>query len=298
MTVSLSKQTLAAVLFFAAGTFGLQAGKLENFSGLGLAPNSYTDPAALETTGTFSDDYDDRMMMELYTGSTKHGGLTMGTAYSTGKWTMPGMEDWNMAPSWAGFVASSMTATTAGGLPNQYNAITGTGYGGSDNYFVFYGDIANLGIAPITGIDTIALQSGSAIEGLWLTNTNFAYYSMLNGDSYQSPFTDGDYYKLIITGYDDSMTVIGSMDFYMAQGTDILKDWGYADILNGIGDGVTMLTFGFEATGGAKPPSKDFDVPGYFALGGVVLADIPEPACATVVMLLGTLIFAARSRRG
>ena len=293
------KKTLLILGATAGISTALFAGQLDNFSELDLAPNSHFSPSTLESTGTFDEVYSDNLYMEIYTGSISSRGKTFGTVYSTGKWTMPGMEDFNMPSSWCGFVSSSMTATDSGGLASQYNAITGTGYDGSSDYLIFYGDCGGLGINAKSGegVKTIGMCSDAPIEGLWVTNTCYAYYSMKDGDSYQAAFTDDDYFKLVITGYDDALNELGTLDFFLAQGTDILDEWAYVDILSAMGADVTVLSFNFESTGGAVPPSGNFDVPGYFALGGVLTA-VPEPsACAG---LMGTAVFAlafARRRK-
>ncbi|MFH1718899.1 MAG: DUF4465 domain-containing protein, partial [Planctomycetota bacterium] len=75
--------------------------------------------------------------------------------------------------SWDGFAYSNITDTATQGWEAQYNAITGAGQGGSANYAVCY---VGWGLPP-----TITLDTPQVVGGLYVTNGNYAYYSMLNG---------------------------------------------------------------------------------------------------------------------
>ena len=53
----------------------------------------------------------------------------------------------------------------------------------------------------------ITLDTAGVIDGLYVTNNNYAYYSMLNGDAFAKKFGGGssddeDWFLLTITGKD------------------------------------------------------------------------------------------------
>ncbi|MHC4529061.1 MAG: DUF4465 domain-containing protein [Planctomycetota bacterium] len=116
--------------------------------------------------------------------------------------------------SWDGFAYSNITDTTAAGFEAQYNAITGTGQGRSANYAVGY--------VGWTTPPTVTLNTAGIVDGLYVTNVNYAYYSMLNGDAFAKKFggnsgNDQDWFKLTITGKDPDGIPTGTVDFYLAD---------------------------------------------------------------------------------
>jgi hypothetical protein len=136
--------------------------------------------------------------------------------------------------SWDGFSYSNLTDTTAEGFTAQYNAITGTGQNSSENYAVGY--------IGFTTPPAMTLAELGFITGLYVTNSNYAYYSMLNGDDYAKKFggADGsepDWFLLTITGRNADGNDVGSVDFYLADyrfeddGEDYIVDtWQYVDL--------------------------------------------------------------------
>ena len=139
--------------------------------------------------------------------------------------------DW---ASWEGFSFSNLTDTTSMGFAAQYNAITGTGQGGSANYAVVY--------VGWTSPPTVTLEAPGVIGGLYVTNSNYGYYSMLLGDVFSKKFggqtgDDPDWFLLTITGKDADGAVTGAVDFYLAdyRFTDnsedyIVDTWQYIDL--------------------------------------------------------------------
>jgi hypothetical protein len=155
--------------------------------------------------------------------------------------------DW---ASWEGFAFSNLTDTTSMGFAAQYNAIAGTGQGGSANYAVVY--------VGWTSPPTVTLEAPGVVDGLYVTNSNYAYYSMLFGDVFSKKFggqtgDDPDYFLLTITGKDADGAVTGSVDFYLADyrfednSEDYLIDtWKYVD-LTSLG-AVKSLEFALSST--------------------------------------------------
>lgn len=161
-------------------------------------------------------------------------------------------QDWF---SWDGFAYSNLTDTTAEDFDAQHNAITGTGADASEIYAVGYFS----SVAPNS--PTITLNTEQVISGAYFTNNNYAYYSMLNGDSFAKKFTQDDWFKVIITGFDANDTETGTVEFKLADGTDIVSTWTWVD-LNGLGT-VKKLTFGFSSTDNG---AWGMNTPAYFCM--------------------------------
>jgi hypothetical protein len=179
--------------------------------------------------------------------------------------------------SWDGFGYSNITDTSSSGWASQYNAIAGGGQGGSANYAVGY-----MGwVEP----PTITLDTAMIVAGLYVTNNNYAYYSMLNGDAFAKKFGEDDWFLLTMTGKDETGAVTGTVDFYLAEGTDILNSWRYVD-LTSLGE-VKSVEFGLSSS---DTGSWGMNTPAYFAIDTV----IPEPA---TMLLLGLGVMIMRRKR-
>ena len=73
--------------------------------------------------------------------------------------------------SWSGFSYSDITDNTTAGYANQYSAITGKGALNSKNYAVGYGS------------DTIVLNNPANMDGLYVTNSTYAYLVQMIGSN-------------------------------------------------------------------------------------------------------------------
>ena len=136
--------------------------------------------------------------------------------------------------SWDGFSYSNLTDTTTMGFAAQYNAITGSGQSGSANYAVAY--------VGWTTPPTMTLPEPGIVEGFYVTNSSYTYYSMLNGDDYAKKFggdsgDEPDWFMLTITGKNVDGNDVGSVDFYLADyrfednNEDYIVDtWQYVDL--------------------------------------------------------------------
>lgn len=56
-----------------------------------------------------------------------------------------------------------------------------------------------------------------SIQGIWVTNSTYAYNSMTVGDSYATKFSKGSWYKLTATGYDKNNAEVGTSEVYLAN---------------------------------------------------------------------------------
>ncbi len=230
-------------------------GVISDFEDLSLAPESY------------------------WNGSDGSGGFTSGSAFYNNNYN-------SSYGSWDGFSYSDITDTSTKGLDGQYNAITGAGQGNSANYAVGY--YSSWASTP----PTLTLSSARVLDGLYVTNNNYAYYSMLEGDAYSKKFggdtgDDPDWFLLTITGKDASGQLTGVVNFYLADyrfadnSQDYIVDtWEWVD-LSSLGN-VKALEFTLSSSDTGQ---WGMNTPAYFVIDTVV----PEPT--TIVLTIISAIF-------
>jgi len=254
---------------FASGGFDLDAVGLINikpetlivvdFQDLNLAPNSY------------------------WNGSDQSGGFFSNNVFFR--------NDFNASwQSWSGWAYSNMTDNTTPGYANQYSAITAGGMGSTEN------NIKNYGLAYVPAdwnSSNFALSFVEAtfsqpmnVQGLYVTNSTWAYLSMRDGDAYCKKFggvtgNDPDYFKLYIWGVRPDSSLTDSIEFYLADyrfsdnSQDyIVNDWRWVN-LNTLGT-VIGLRFSLEST---DVGTYGMNTPAYFAIDHVTLI----PANTTLV---------------
>jgi hypothetical protein len=212
---------LFLAIFLATGTVN---GQTVNFEDLPLAAESF------------------------WNGSDGSGGFTASGAVFSNSYNA----DW---ASWDGFAYANLTDTTAEGFAAQYNAIPGSGAGGSQNYAVAY--CSAFAAAP----PTITLDSEQIVRGAYFTNSNWAYYSMSKGDDFAKKFTAGDWFMLTVTGIDTSGVETGTVEFKLADGENILNTWAWVD-LSSLGT-VKELTFALSSTDNGD---YGMNTPAYFCM--------------------------------
>jgi len=215
-----------------------------------------------------------------WNGSDGTGGFRSGQAWFTNNYDT----QWD---SWDGFAYSNLTDTDSQGWTAQYNAITGGGQAGSANYAISY-----VGwLEP----PTMTLDTPTLVTGLYVTNNNYAYYSMFYGDAFAKKFggasgNDADWFLLTITGRDATGNTTGAIDFYLAdyRFADnrldyIVDDWRYVDLASlGV---VKSVEFGLSSSDAGQ---WGMNTPAYFVIDTVV----PEPA--TLALLWIGVLFARR----
>ena len=157
-----------------------------------------------------------------------------GHSFSSGDIELPNFYDPAFA-SWSGWAISATTDVTTPGYLNQYSAIAGGGANGSATYAVAY----------VYGSEVMNLSddaAGSVVQGIYLTNSTYAYLSMLEGDAFAKKFggesgNDPDFFKIIIRKYLNGQQGADSVEFYLADfrfadnNQDyIVNEWTYVDL--------------------------------------------------------------------
>lgn len=118
------------------------------------------------------------------------------------------MESW-----WNGYALSNETAKDYASLNDQFRSAAGGAHEGN-NFLVYYDDTYSGEIL----IYDIYNEEGAVVDGMYVTNSAYALNSILNGDDYGStPFATGDYFKMIITGYDINEESTGTVEYYLAD---------------------------------------------------------------------------------
>jgi len=189
--------------------------------------------------------------------------------------------------TWSGWAISSMTDNTTPGFMNQYSTIPGSGAGNSQTYAVgfTFGQNAD----PFHPAESlINLAPGMSPESVEVTNTTYAYLSMLNGDAFARKFGPGDFFLLSVQGYSgiNGMGMqVGEVDFYLANflGTNsyIINTWETLDLSSLAG--VRSLRFGLQSSD--NNASFGINTPAYFAIDNLSLLSsvVPEPGSSIML---------------
>ncbi len=139
--------------------------------------------------------------------------------------------DWDY---WEGFACSNCTDANATSYTAQYNAIAGSGQGGTSNYAVAF--------VGWETIPTLTFEEPRVFTGLYVTNNGYAYYDMRDGSAFTKKFggqtgDDPDWFLLTITGIDANDLPTGTVEFYLADFRSednsqdyILDSWAFVDL--------------------------------------------------------------------
>jgi hypothetical protein len=197
--------------------------------------------------------------------------------------------------SWAQWAYSGRTngstdSNASAGWSNQYSAVAG---GAQDGNVYGVGYVSAWDPAP-----KITFGGVIDIDGFYVTNTSYTYWSMAEGDAFAKQFGTGadpnDWLLLTTTGLDASGDPTGTVDFYLADfrfanGNDdyIVGEWTWVD-LSSLGE-VKALEF---AMGSSDVGAFGINTPTYFAMDALV----PEPAATALLALGGTALLRRRRR--
>lgn len=176
--------------------------------------------------------------------------------------------------AWSGWAISSITDNTTPGFSNQYSSISGTGYDNSINYAVTF-------VSPETQIKLTGSALGKSVKGFYINNSTYAYFSMLEGDTYAKRFggesgDDPDYFLLTIKKYYEGLLSSDSINYYLADfrfdNNDfdyIVDDWDFVD-LSTLGN-IDSLSFTLSSSDNG---AFGMNTPAYFCIDNFVTNDI------------------------
>ena len=176
--------------------------------------------------------------------------------------------------SWSGWAYSNVTDNSTPGWMNQYSAITGKGFDGSENYAVGY--------ATSPSVISFAEEKAHAVKGFFVTNSTYAGISMRDGDDFTKKFGgedggDPDYFRLDVWGARDGQPA-DTVSFYLADFRsensfeDYMVDtWQWVD-LSSLGK-VDSLKFILSSS---DVGDWGMNTPGYFCVDNLyVIPDAP-----------------------
>jgi len=168
-----------------------------------------------------------------------------------------------------GWAISTMRDDTTVGFTNLYSAYPAQGTNSSITYAVGQQNAA------------IAINGdGGVINGFYVTNSTYAYLSMLNGDAIAKQFggpsgNDPDFFKLTVTGRYIGTPANDSVEFYLAdyRSSDnsqdyIIDDWQWVD-LTPLGN-VDILSFTLSSSDTGQ---FGINTPTFFCIDNFITAD-------------------------
>ena len=156
------------------------------------------------------------------------------TAFASGDVLLPNYWD-PVFQYWEGWAISAVTDNKTPGYLNQYSAIPGQGAAGSAHYAVGY--VFGEGVIALTGP-----SKGKPVQGLWVTNSTYAYYSMRDGDAFAKKFggpsgMDPDFFRVTFRARHAGVAGPDSVTVYLAdfRSSDpaldtILDGWHWVDL--------------------------------------------------------------------
>ena len=134
--------------------------------------------------------------------------------------------DWGSGYTFSGATFTNKADKTTPGFSNS-SAITGKARTGTTYLTI------SLNTPPQI---TLLRPNNYSFKGMWITNSTYAYLAIKDGnDGFGSvtKFADGDWFKLTINGYTPENTLLGKVEFYLADfrngKTEIINDWVWVD---------------------------------------------------------------------
>lgn len=213
MKTKVSTATMMATALLAT-CLKTKAQTVADFENLTLSPNSY------------------------WNGSSQ----PLGSGFQSGNAYFPNYYDTSWGGYWSeGWAYSNIKDSVTPGYANMYASRAGSGY----NQSAIYAIGKHNAKIVLTGN-----SAGKVINGLYVTNSTYAYYSMRDGDMFARKFGDTtgtncgcpqgsypDWFKLTIRKYYGGILTNDSVEFYLAdyrfsnnQQDYIIKDWTWVDL--------------------------------------------------------------------
>ncbi len=145
---------------------------------------------------------------------------------------------------WSGFIASRNKDTADYTDPfewieHQCTAITGGGLSGAGTpYLMSYWkteESSDISLSEATCSIKYGTEGKTFIpQSIYITNSSYGYYSMLNGTSYSKKFSNGDYLNILIYGEKADGTKTGPVKFaladYESDSSSPISTWEYVNL--------------------------------------------------------------------
>lgn len=166
-----------------------------------------------------------------WNGSGNEGGFGSGNGWFVNNYNA----EWS---SWSGFSYTSHTDTGTGDYTNMYSSFTGSGEELSEIYSTYY----------YSGTpDTLKFLVPEKVTNISVSNSTYAYKTMLNGNEFAKKFggpdgTDPDWFLLILTtlGEDGNPVIIYSI--YLA---DYRSDNSSLDYISNVWNSIDLSESGY-----------------------------------------------------
>jgi hypothetical protein len=185
------------------------------------------------------------------------------------------LESWG---GFSGFNFTNITDTIDGSYLNDKASITGSGRNGSANYAVAYAFadwMVSLTESIEIGLKLNGAAAGSKVPGFYVTNSTWVYHYIRDN------YTEGNWFQLVVRGYQNNMrvqdSVVVTLASVTANDTVLIKDWEWVNLMP-LGD-VDSLTF--------QVRSNDEFTPFYFVMDDLITLD---NACPIPVNIAATSI--------
>ena len=172
-------------------------------------------------------------------------------------------EDFGVFAYWEGFAVSNNTDRETAGYDNQYSVYASSGAGGSKNFALVYS-----GFNEVSYCKFLENQEFN-IKSLMINNSTYAALEIKNG-GFGKKFEAGDWFKIIITGFDARGNETGKVEFYLADFRNgksyICQEWTKVDLTN-LGK-VNKLEFTFASTD--NDPVLGINTPEYACIDNII----------------------------
>ncbi|MDR1698946.1 MAG: DUF4465 domain-containing protein [Prevotellaceae bacterium] len=151
--------------------------------------------------------------------------------------------------SWSGFAVSENTDKTTAGYDNEFSVFADGGVNNSQKFAIAYDGYYDGASYAKT---ECKLPQGQQVKfkGLWINSATITALSIKNGDAFAKKFEAGDWFKIIIVGFDGNGNKTAEKEFYLADFRDgktfICNEWTFVD-LSALGK-VNKLEFAFDST--------------------------------------------------
>lgn len=145
---------------------------------------------------------------------------------------------------WEGFSYSQLTDRATPGLINQYSVFASSGANQSEKFAVAFASYES----P-THFQFIS-DGSYKVKSIMVNNSTYAALSIKDGDSYSKQFENGDWFKVIFTGYNTAGEAGKTVECYLADyrngKTYICNTWTKVD-LESLGN-VNKITITFDSS--------------------------------------------------